>query len=536
MDYFNENPPSSRIRALSLIGIVIAVGFTKVIDYDIWWHLISGELIFKWRQILPYDIFSYTAPGTPWINHEWLYQVGVWLLLNHFGIVSITILKLVLTICITWAVYSTFKTLLKSQNAALWGTIIMIVGIGDRIMDRPFLFSILFTTWFILELYRFADGARKSLWALPIAQIVWINLHGAGILGPEIVLAFALGESLQSWLGAPSPLSRGRLKHLWLVGFACLAACAVNPYGIDVFLLSFSLPDMRYIMMFTQEWIPALDERLGVITSQVIFRIVLVLIFISYLINRKEARFSHLALTAVASILVLNGRRFTTDFVLINLPIIFFNLRGFARSLLLPVEGHFKDWFNVAAVSLVSIMTLRYGVPITITLSEPTGEFGTGAPSFFAPAKMVDFLETNDIHGRMFNEMGIGAYLMFRRWPRDLVFLDGRTPIYGDEFYRKFIEAFQLPKNFDTLDEEWHFDYLVFGMAQAWEQRGIHTHLWNDPKWKLVYADASQGLVYVKDEPRFKDVIEKFAFKNHPMIDLMDCIDRSNKPYTETRQ
>lgn len=529
MNFFTEHKPSGFMRALALFGLVIAIGYTKLVDHDIWWHLKAGEIIWKWKQILPYDIFSYTAQGAPWINHEWLYQVASWLLYDSFGIEALNLLKIALFIPIIWGIYKTFETVIQSKSAAIWGALITIIGIADRIMARPFLFSIFFVVIFCLALHRFTLGRAKHLWALPLIQIVWINIHGGGIFGPEIIIAWAIGETMQYLLKAQAPLPPSKIRHLWLVAFACLAACTVNPDGIDIFILSFGLPKMEYIMNFTQEWIPALDMRLDFITSQIMFRVCLVITLISYVANLRGARFSHLALTAISGMLTLNGRRFTTDFLIINLPIIFFNLRDFAKLLfMIPKRGYFHEWVNIFAVAIISTLMLWLGVPITAKGGE-VGEFGLGVSKAFEASHMVEFLDENNIHGKPFNEMGLGGYLIFKRWPFDLVFLDGRTPIYGENFYREFIEAFQLKQNFDKLDDRWHFDYLAFTTPQAWQVREFHKWLWEDPKWRLVFADPQEGFVYVRNEPRFKTLISKHTLKKHPLIELMKCMDRNQR-------
>ena len=157
------------------------------------------------------------------------------------------------------------------------------------------------------------------------------------------------------------------------------------------------------------------------------------------------------------------------------------------------------------------------GVPISLK-HRPDVRMGLGAPEFSAPVRMVDFLEYYNIRGRVFNDMGLGGYLLFRRWPGELVFFDGRTPVYGEEFFREYIEALMNQRNFEELLEKHDFDYLVLSTMELEKQRKFHEYLWNDPRWRLVYA-MNDGFVYLRDVPRFKEPIKKLELKRHPLLE-----------------
>lgn len=521
--FLSKRPPLI-LWALALAGFAIAVGATKAAGYDIWWHLKTGELIWQWQEIPRYDFFSYTAFGRPWFNHEWLFQVGAWLLYSKFGVAALTVMKLALTIGIAYFVFRTFNLLLSSAAGAAWGTLLLLWGIADRIMERPFLISLLFLTIFCFELHRFISGRKRALWLLPLLQVLWINLHGAGGIGPLIVAAVALGESLQAFVSnyvrgsGPVPLTLKARHHLWLTVVLTVAACMVNPRGIDVWFFSLQHFKMEAILAYTQEWLPVWDPRLGEIISQIIFRFVVVLTLLSYLVNRRQARISHLMLTVITSLMILKGKRFTPDFLVVNLPLLFFNLKeGFLKGWFSSWKSNVWGWINITLVFALSISALRYGIPLTIH-SGPVDNVGLGTTADMAPEQMVQFLEENDISGNVFHDMGVGSYLLFKRWPRQKVFIDGRTPVYGDDFYKTFIDAFQHSRNFEKLDRQYHFDYLVFKGYGAWDLRYMHKYLWESPQWHLVYLDHAQNTVYLRDKPEFRGLIKRYSWEHHPLV------------------
>src|SRR5439155_1208757 len=48
-------------------------------DYDWWWHLRTGQLIWEQRAIPTADPYSFTNAGRPWVVHEWLFEVLTYL-------------------------------------------------------------------------------------------------------------------------------------------------------------------------------------------------------------------------------------------------------------------------------------------------------------------------------------------------------------------------------------------------------------------------------------------------------------------------
>src|SRR5579875_3185811 len=44
-------------------------------DPDIWWHLRDAQILVNTHHFIRHDLFSYTAAGAPWMNHEWLAEL-----------------------------------------------------------------------------------------------------------------------------------------------------------------------------------------------------------------------------------------------------------------------------------------------------------------------------------------------------------------------------------------------------------------------------------------------------------------------------
>ena len=63
-------------------------------DPDIWWHLRNASVQWHSRTWLRHDLYSSTASGAAWINHEWLAEVPFylgWRLAGTAGLYAVTL-------------------------------------------------------------------------------------------------------------------------------------------------------------------------------------------------------------------------------------------------------------------------------------------------------------------------------------------------------------------------------------------------------------------------------------------------------------
>src|SRR5512141_237347 len=79
------------IGALLLLALLL--GCFPLADFDIWWHLRSGQLVLHNHAVPRVDVFTYTNAGRPWIDIYWLYQIIVTLLYRLGGASALVMLK-----------------------------------------------------------------------------------------------------------------------------------------------------------------------------------------------------------------------------------------------------------------------------------------------------------------------------------------------------------------------------------------------------------------------------------------------------------
>jgi len=309
--FFRAQRPSAAIFIASFAGFLVAVGVIQVIEYDVFWHLATG-IIMSLLGIIPRnDIFSYTAFGAPWVNHEWLFQLMQWKLFSAAGIDGLIAVKFAIAASISLILFFTIRHLTRSMNLALWCVIPFLWATSSRVMDRPFFLGMCFLAVYMLILHRYVREGTRAILALPILQILWINCHGGGFLGVQLIGAFALGETFQlpafRWLGGPEPIGRERIRLLWLVAAAALAACAVNPWGIEIFPFYIEHLRMTSILAFTEEWLPVLHPMLDGLIPPLIFLATAILTMASFVLNASRARLSLLIVSCGTILLLTKG-------------------------------------------------------------------------------------------------------------------------------------------------------------------------------------------------------------------------------------
>src|SRR5262245_55211528 len=172
---------SSEQLAISFLFIAIAVlASLAPAQSDTWWLLREGGEILKRGSVSLVDLYSHTATGLFWPNHEWLTEV------MFYGLHRLGGLPLVATFCAscivaTWAVSWRLTPGSFEVRFLLFAGAVALSASGWAL--RPQVLSMaLFMLTVILCL------ERRDNW-LPLVFVAWANLHGAVALGLVVVAA-----------------------------------------------------------------------------------------------------------------------------------------------------------------------------------------------------------------------------------------------------------------------------------------------------------------------------------------------------------
>jgi hypothetical protein len=474
-------------------------------DAGIGWHIRTGQQIVAMHAIPRVDSFSVTAHGQPWFAWEWLYDVVVgWLesLAGLNGVVWFTAVMIAAT-------FAWLFRLLVAQGTdfpiALGLTLVATVAAMIHFLARPHVVSWLFTlAWFWIlvseERGRFDahgfDDQSKRLWALPFLMIVWVNVHGGFLVGFVLLGIFWLGAVWVWWRTKEGRiedvlqrLAAGRqIKDLSLVGFVCVVASFVNPYGWKLHAHIYSYLTNRFLMDHIEEF--QSPNFHGI--SQKCFG-ALILIAIAALgmptLRRKER---DVRVGQPQTLLTILFAVYAGLYASRNIPVSAILLAMVVGPMLgdLSLARGFSRRMGGVEAGLRGHLWPGIGIVIAFLVAMNGGRVGSSRlmDAHFDPARMpvgaVEYLEKQRLGGPVFCPDYWGGYLIFRFYPVARVVADDRHDLYGDGFFKSYLKMWRVEKGWNGFLEAHPVRLLVLPLDAA-----LTNLLIGDSEWKEVYRD-----------------------------------------------
>ena len=466
------------LAGLFLIGLFT----TEIADTDFWWHLKTGQYIFQRHSLPVPDPFSFTTALNPPadrgeerlrqfnLTHEWLAQALLYVVYSTLGFPGIVAVRAMLlaAFCGLAGVLAARRSrnIYFSIGAALAAASLA----TNFAADRPALFSFFMAALFvcILDFGRF-------LWALPLLQLLWANCHGAFFLGWVILLAYCVASLL------PRSQVTNR-RQLWIVTACSIAVSALNPNGFGVLA---TLVRYRQSAMTANlvEWHPPYLWGPPYAFDVLLYLAAAVLIY-----SWRRVRWSDWALFAAFATASLLAFR-NTPLMAFLAPVLI--AAYFPFPLRLP---RFAAWFVPVLLALALAAGLRAGSFF---------QFRVAAWKF--PVGAADIVIQNHIAGPMFNTWEDGGYLIWRLWPGQRVFIDGRAlSESANRDYREILYNLGSDPGRVTgprADLLRHygiqtvitntFEYVTGGNYP------LALALAMSPDWQLIYSD-SHSLIFVR--------------------------------------
>ncbi|MCJ7754194.1 MAG: hypothetical protein MUP13_06495, partial [Thermoanaerobaculales bacterium] len=226
------------VVAAAFAGAVL--GLFEIANTSIGWHLATGDWILSNRAFVHADSFSFTSGGAPWIDHEWLFQVGVSIAHLLGGPAALVALR-----ALTIAILAVLLLVVGvrsglSPATALVLALVCIVGARGRFFVRPELVTLLIVPTAVWLFLRRAQRS-SAIWfaALAALMIVGANAHGGALVVPLLLVGILAAEIVQ--MALEKRWNRGTVIS-GLAGIATtVGALLVNPYGWKLFTVPLRL-------------------------------------------------------------------------------------------------------------------------------------------------------------------------------------------------------------------------------------------------------------------------------------------------------
>lgn len=466
----------------------------KALTQDLGRHIKTGEIISNCFCVPKINLFSFTEPNHIFINHHWLSEVVFYNLFKFGGIDLIITFKIIMILLS----FSIVVLLAFKRASPFWVFIFSVLFINifsERFDARPEIFSFLFLSLFLLLIDRFKEtGNYKFLFFLPLIEVFWVNLHIYFILG-LIVFSFLIAENFFK-----KALDRKLILIFGITIFTTLInpnfiLGAINPltilqnYGYsivenqNIFFLNSVISNPRILM----------------------FEIAALILVIGILFNLKKIGIFEILLSCFSIFMSFYQIRSFPIFILSTLPIIsfaYFNLE----------EKNGKQVKNY--VSSFKFLVLGFAVLFLFVSGKNIINSPFFGFSYIDNGKnAVDFMEKNNIKGPIFNNFDIGSYLVFRLYPTEKVFVDGRPEAYSVSFFDNY-KAMQENQNlFDLEVKRYNINTIFFAYTDMtpWGREFLKDIVKN-PDWNTVYLDNGI-IILVRNNEQNKKIIEKFKIK-----------------------
>lgn len=468
--------PYLTFAALVLLMGLFSVHTLTSIYQDIGRHITVGRIVWEMGTIPGTNLFSYTNPDFPFVNHHWLGGVALYLGDRAFGLAGLIVVKAMLLM----GAFGLALGAAWRPRLALPASIIgcaAIFTIAERTDVRPEVLSFLFLGWFLFVLYRMPHS--RLVWTLPLVQALWVNTHIYFFMGLLVVVAWWIGEYARSGHSA-----LGGRRH-WLLVALVAAATLCNPWGIRGALYPVTMwSNYGYSIVENQTPFFLHAYRYPLWTS-VALSITLFLVASSFVFNRQRMKQNIdgvllVALTAVFACAMI--RNFPLC-ALVALPVTLRNLDE-------------ADWRFSPRAWLAWVLVLLALLGFSVVTNQVYAQAGLESRRFGLEVsvgyqKSIDFFRSSGLHGPIFNNFDIGSFLIWRL-PEERVFIDGRPEAYPADFIQNvYIRMQERPEVWARAVTQYGINVIFWNEMDItpWSQAFV-ARITHDSQWRIVYREG----------------------------------------------
>jgi Flp pilus assembly protein TadD len=506
------------LSAVALIYALLA-GLRTVSDFDIFWQMATGRWVLQHHSVFSTDVFSYTAPGQPWI-----YPVGSGLifyvayLIGGYGLIS-------------WlgalACVGTIALLLRRGTAVAAAlAIVAVPAIAARTSPRADMFTVVVFAAFLSILWEQHETGAAELWLLPLLMIAWVNLHLGFVAGLALVGAYTALEGIRlcDAKQRQSAMRALRTALPWLAGTAL--ATLMNPWGWGI-----------YRALFRQE--AAMAVHSGSITEWAKISFTSATLEQALAIHDPASSGEWLLLfAAVAALIAIFSRRWPAAVLLTGgVWLATRHVRFFAlmACVVVVVGGAVLASALNAAQSLIRDKRLRSilagGASAALILlaglrssdlvsnryyfnGNELASFGAGL-SWWFPDRAMDFIERENLPSQIFNSYEEGGFVVWRLSPKYHDYIDGRAIPFGPDLFSHLQQVLEASPDSPEWQHEANshgINTIVFSLARYEGLKfvgGVLPQYCASTNWRPVYLDEVSA-VFVRRSPETQSLIERF--------------------------
>lgn len=497
-------PTLGNIIFISVLFVLIfRSGQGLLSDGDTGYHIKTGEVILRTWRVPQTDIYSFHWPPLQWTAHEWLSEILMASVFWLSGLTGVVIFFAFLLAATHWLLYRTLRDRSNDILLCILITLLATAASSTHWLARPHAFSLLLTLVWCFALDRFQRNNARTLIYLPLIMLLWVNLHGGYFIGLVLLIIYVIGNFLSSLSGSPDETSehRRKAKALCFAFVASVVACLANPRGFDILLFPLRLATDRFVMDRVSEFMS--PNFHGVLPFKYMFLAAIALLALS----RRALNGIEAMLLVVLSYMALYSARHVSLFAIVVAPLMLKAGESVVRDLPLWIQRIYQERNrNLCAIDarLSGYLWPVLGSLVVVGLAV-VGSVRFQFDEKIFPVKASEFLKTEKISGRMFNNDEFGDYMIFSLWPAYRVFMDGRSDMYGEKFGADYLRVANVQPGWKEILKKHDISWVIFDTQSA-----LTAALEEQADWHPVYSDPV-ATIFLKRAPPHNALLKKYA-------------------------
>lgn len=462
---------------LSFFALLLVAVWIPIHDVDVFFCLSLGRMMFNGQWIPFEDPFLYTIRS--WnIYHQWLAFPLFYLFYLVGGLTGLFVFRAVL-----WA--SLFGVILYfAKKWKVQNSIFMFIGVlaaivcSHRFIDRAAALSDLFI---ILLTAIFLDReqlSKRALIAMPFFFVLWCNLHAGFVIGLALYSGYVVTNLARPSRGSVLSLAGSYIATLFNPNFVEGALYPLRTAFKD------SWQDYRKINF---EWMPTFQQPfVRAFEVKILIFLLVVAIVLTLLTARKSRLFPVFALIIFVYLAQSAARFISTSalgFLLLSIYAI--HLRG------LQLNEGIDKWISrglAVAFSVGAVVISQLGFPSSAGHQYP----GSGIDPASFPLGAVEFIQKNNLEGRIYNQYDWGSFLIWALGRRDNLFIHTHVddPVFLTDAYYGMGRSYE---QFKTTVEKYDIKYFLLSGPLARRNPPIELIKYLGD-WKILYQDQTAVL------------------------------------------
>ena len=477
---------------------------------DFWAHAAVGRGTWESGHVADRTLGLWTA-SEPWVYHSWLSQVIFYGLASTGDPEQAAAVVLGFTLVMALLPFALIALLWgRCGRLSAWAAVPFVLalqGLAVRLQTRPELFTAALLVVLMLLLLRWSrpDSAprltrREKLAAVGVLAmfVLWVNLHGAVVLGCLVLAVTAACELVQTRFAV-------RARVLALLAVLAPVAICINPYGLAYWQTYRPVTDSTFAASIL-EWRPIWMEPQLPQEMWIALGVLVPLAVAAWALNPLR-RWSQLGWLVALGVMFVIARRNVWPFTLTALMVLAANADAINPAAL---WRRITLWRGRREVPVPAALRwpVRLGVLVWLGLQCVLVIDGLRPWLPLYPAKLeggiVRFLSENPIEGRVFNDYENSSYLQWRLAGRPPLYID-LLNAYPDRVMRDHKEMTRATERGRVLLDEQQIGVVVLTTNRAGSSSlvPLASYLDEHADWVRVYADGD-GVIWVRRSPQYE--------------------------------